>query len=463
MQFKNEFDTRGCNHSDYSNGVWCDKSTGVITKLQLRACLSGTLKPNCSLFGLHHLRYVSLDYNNFTSSSLPPECGNLNKLEVLSLSSNGFLGQVPSSFSNLSMLSFLGLFNNELTGSFPLLGNLTKLTVLELSHNHFSGTLKPNSSLFELHELRQPSLTYNNFSSELPSEFGNLNKLEGLALSSNDFFGQVPPTFSNLTWLTELYLNQNRFSGSFSLVQKLTKLSLLNFHGYYFSGTIHFSLFTMPFLSNLDLSENYLSGSIELYNSSTSSSLESMYLGNNHFEGKILEHIPKLINLKNLDLSFINTSYPIDVSLFSSLKSLLYLDLSGNSISPASLSSNSDIPPNLEILFLSRSDINEFPNIIKILQKLEHIDISGNGIKGKLPEWLWNLPHLSSVLITNNSFSGFEGSTEVLVNSLVKYLDMQLNNFEGAIPILPLSINILAARGNRFTGSIPLSICNCSC
>ncbi|VVA99786.1 unnamed protein product [Arabis nemorensis] len=59
-EFKNEFDTRGCNHSDYSNGVSCDKSTGAVTVLRLRACLSGTLRPNSSLFGFHQLHYLTL-------------------------------------------------------------------------------------------------------------------------------------------------------------------------------------------------------------------------------------------------------------------------------------------------------------------------------------------------------------------------------------------------------------------
>lgn len=102
---KNEFDTSHCNHSDDFNGVWCDNSTGAITKLQLRACLSGTLKSNSSLFGFRQLRYLDLNQNNFISSPIPSEFGNLNKLELLSLPSNGFIGQVPSSLSNLSLLS----------------------------------------------------------------------------------------------------------------------------------------------------------------------------------------------------------------------------------------------------------------------------------------------------------------------------------------------------------------------
>ncbi|KAF2569547.1 hypothetical protein F2Q68_00027808 [Brassica cretica] len=217
----------------------------------------------------------------------------------------------------------------------------------------------------------------------------------------------------------------------------------------------------MPFLSYLDLSDNDLTDSVEVYNSSsTLSRLEYLSLGNNHFEGKIIEPISKLISLKILDLSFLNTSYPIDVSLFSTLKDLVDLDLSGNSISPASLGSNLDIPINLKILLLRGCGIKEFPNILKILEKLENIDLSDNIIKGEVPEWLWKLPRLNTVFLSNNSFNGFQGPVDVLVNSSVKNLFMERNYFEGAVPILPLSIDNFAATINRFTGSIPLSICN---
>ncbi|XP_020885124.1 receptor-like protein 12 [Arabidopsis lyrata subsp. lyrata] len=459
IQFKNEFDTRRCNHSDYFNGIWCDNSTGAVTKLRLRACLSGTLKSNSSLFQFHHLRYLDLSHNNFTSSSLPSEFGNLNKLEVLSLSFNSFLGQVPSSFSNLSMLYQLDLSQNDLTGSFPLLQNLTKLTLLDLSHNHFSGTLNPNSSLFELHRLRYLNLEVNNFSSSLPSEFGYLNNLEVFSLSSSGFFGQVPPTISNLTQIKLLYLDQNKLTGTIPLVQNLTNLSVLNLYKNDFSGTIPSSLFTNPYLFYLDLRENNLTGSIEVPNSFTSFRLEYMYLGFNHFEGNIIEPVSKLTNLTHLDLSYLNTSHPIDLKLFSSLKSLVHLDLSGNSISLASLSSDSYIPLNMAMMFLKHCGLKEFPNIFKTLQKLEAIDVSNNRIDGKIPEWLWSLPLLHLVNILNNSFDGFEGSTEVLVSSSVRILLLKSNNFQGALPSLPHSINAFSAGYNNFTGKIPISIC----
>ncbi|RID62025.1 hypothetical protein BRARA_E01123, partial [Brassica rapa] len=453
--------------------------------LRLRACLSGTLKPNSSLFTLHNLRYLNLSQNNFISSSLPYKFGNLNRLEVLSLSSNGFLGQVPSSFNNLKLLSLLDLSQNELIGTFPLVPNLTNLTVLSLSYNHFSGTINPNSSLFMLHQLRYLDLSHNNFisssqlpfefgnlnsylnldfnmfSSSLPSEIGNLKKLELLSLSSNNFFGQVPPTISNLTSLTHLYLSQNKLTGNFPLVQNLTNLSFLILSDNHFSGTIPSPLLTFPFLSFLEVRGNDLTGSIAFPNSSSSSRLESLLLGNNNrFQGKIIEPISKLTNLNQLDLSYLNISYTIDLTLFS-FKYLSYLALSGNTISLSSLGSNLNmIPPNLEILYLSSCGIQEFPNILKILKNLEFIDLSTNRIKGKVPQWLWNLPRLHTVALSNNFLNGFAGPADVSVNSSVKILDLQQNLFEGTIPILPLSINIFTAQGNRFTGSIPLSICD---
>uniref|UniRef100_A0A0D3BSL4 Leucine-rich repeat-containing N-terminal plant-type domain-containing protein n=2 Tax=Brassica oleracea var. oleracea TaxID=109376 RepID=A0A0D3BSL4_BRAOL len=363
-QFTNEFDTRSCNHSDYSNnGAWCDNSTGAVTKIHLTGCLSGTLKPNSSLFGFQQLRHLVLSNNNFISSTLPSKFGNLNRLEVLILSSNGLLGEVPSSISNLSQLSILKLSKNKLIGSFPLISNLTKLSVLSLSQNLFTGTI--------------------------PS-----------------------------------------------------------------------SIFTMPSLFYLNVNDNHLTGPHEVPDSSTSSSLEFLNLGKNQFEGKILEPISKLINLKRLDLSFLNISYPIDLRLLSSLKSLLDLYLSGNSLLATSLSADSDIPPNLETLVMSYCDLNEFPNVLKTLNNLRSLSISSNRIKGKVPEWLWTLPNLSTVLLGNNYFNGFQGTRKVLVDSSVQMLDIQSNHFEGEIPLPPLSLNAFYARNNTFIGNIPLSFCN---
>ncbi|KAL1221825.1 Receptor like protein 27 [Cardamine amara subsp. amara] len=136
------------------------------------------------------------------------------------------------------------------------------------------------------------------------------------------------------------------------------------------------------------------------------------------------------------------------------------LDLSGNNLLESSLDSHSNIPLSLEDLVLLRCGLIEFPNILKNLQKLEHIDLSNNKITGKVPKWLWNLPLLRRVNLFNNSFASLEGSEEAFENSSVRYLDLAFNSFKGPFPKPPLPIILLSAWNNSFTGNIPLATCN---
>ncbi|KAF3553997.1 hypothetical protein F2Q69_00017110 [Brassica cretica] len=169
---------------------------------------------------------------------------------------------------------------------------------------------------------------------------------------------------------------------------------------------------------------------INFPNSTTSSRLEYLYFGDNHFEGKIIVPIAKLINLKELDLSFLNTSYPID-----------------------------------------------------ILEKLELVELSDNRIKGKVPEWLWNLPCLNTVFLKNNLFDGFKGPADVLsleilelgYNNLTRpipqclsnliVVKLRKNSLEGSIPdtfYIGVSLQTFDVGHNRLTGKLPRSLQNCS-
>ncbi|KAL1220470.1 Receptor-like protein 40 [Cardamine amara subsp. amara] len=78
-QFKNEFDTRHCNHRDDRNGVWCNNFTGAVTKLRLRDCISGTLKPKVASSGF----ISSVDFISYTTTSHP-----LHSLRSLAISTN---------------------------------------------------------------------------------------------------------------------------------------------------------------------------------------------------------------------------------------------------------------------------------------------------------------------------------------------------------------------------------------
>ncbi|KAG2308901.1 hypothetical protein Bca52824_028649 [Brassica carinata] len=362
-----------------------------------------------------------------------------------------------------------------------------EITRLELPKGCLRGTLSSNSSLFHLHHLRHLDLSYNSFGpSSVPSELGNLNRLEDLILSSNGFTGQIPSSFSNLSQLFFLDLSHNDLTGGFPLVQNQTKLNYLDIsYNHLSSKTLSpkSSLFMLHHLRYLDLASNNFSFSSIPSEFGNLFRLEVLSLSSNGLTGQVpslfsnlsrltklsldhnkitgtLEPISKLTTLDFLRLSFLKLSYPFDLNLFSSLKSLLVLDFSGNSISPDSLSSDSGILLNLQKLDLSGCGLTQFPNFLKSLDNLEVLYLCNNTISGKVPEWMWKLPHLSTVALINNSFTGFEGSVEAIVNSSISYLDLALNHFKGPFPNPPHSLISLSAWNNSFTGNIPLSICN---
>ncbi|XP_048637095.1 receptor like protein 23-like [Brassica napus] len=459
VQFKEEFDSRGCNHNDYVSGVRCNNVTGAVKKLHLPSgCLSGTLKANSSLFRLQHLRYLNLSNNDFTSSPLPSGFGNLNRLEVLFLSSNGFVGQVPSSFSKLSQLSLLDLSWNELTGDFPQpLGNRSKLTRLSLSDNEFSGALDPNNSLFGLHNLRGLSLAYNYFttsSSSFFSGFEKLNRLEILFLAFNDFHGQITSSISNLTQLSILGLDDNRLTGSILPLQSLTNLSVLGLVDNNFTGPLPSYILTMPFMSYLDLRGNHFTGPIEVSNSSLSSSrLEHLLLGYNQFEGQILDTVSKLTTLIDIDLSFLNISYPIDFRVFSSsLKSLLKLDLSGSAEVLVSSSVN--------ILDLS---LNCFEGAMPILSlSIKILGARYNHFTGNIP--LSICSRSSSLEVLDLAYNNVTGAIPQCLSNL-RVVKLRKNNLEGSLPDMfsvGATLRTLDVGYNQLTGKLPRSLLNCS-
>ncbi|ESQ46257.1 hypothetical protein EUTSA_v10000034mg [Eutrema salsugineum] len=535
LEFKNEFEIRKpsfecyvngsyvrpypkteswANNTDccYWDGIKCDAKSGEVIELDLScSCLYGKFRSNTSLFRLHSFRFLTTLY---FSGEIPSSIGNLSLLTSLYLSFNQFLGQIPSSIGNLSLLTSLHLSYNGFSGEIlSSIGNLSLLTSLHLSYNGFSGEIP--SSIKNLSQLTFLKLSSNQFSGQIPSSIKKLSHLQTLHLRYNKFTGEIPDSFASLKNLTELDVSFNKLSGNFPIwLLNLTKLSYLSLEynqltgtlpsnisslsnlRYFwardndFVGTIPSSLFTIPSLTRIYLSNNQLNGTLEFGNISSPTKLEWLELGGNNLRGPIPRSISKLVNLRGLYLSNWNTQLgPIDLSIFSHLKSLgfLYLshlnttttidlnailsffksleglDLSGNHVSAETKSSVSD-PPSQMIreLNLSGCGITEFPEIIRTLQSMERLDISDNKIKGQVPGWLWTPPNLTYVNLSNNTFVSFGRPTKHGLSSGLWYLSGSRNNFTGKIPsfICALgSLSVLDLSENNFTGKIPSFIC----
>jgi len=79
-------------------------------------------------------------HNNQLSGSIPPELGNLSKLQLLWLYSNQLSGSIPAELGGLSNLTDIIVSANQLSGSIPAeLCNLTKLGQFQIFNNNLEG------------------------------------------------------------------------------------------------------------------------------------------------------------------------------------------------------------------------------------------------------------------------------------------------------------------------------------
>jgi len=277
---------------------------------------------------------------------------------------------------------------------------------LNLFGVNLNNTLKPNSCLFKLQYLQCLTLSDCNLYGEIPFSLGNLSHLTYLDLAKNELVGQVPDSIGNMTKLMYLILFKNHLSGKFSVsFANLTKLiqlditendfepelipdmsrfhNLEGFGGGNFFGPFPTSLFTIPSLQWVNLARNNFKGPIDFGNTwPSSSSLSSLYLADNNFDGQIPESISQFLKLGRLDIS----NNKLQGNVPGCLLRLSSLELSHNSLSGFGKSSQVLDQAQMQVLRLeSNSFQGPFPHWICQFRSLEFLDLSNNSFSGSIP------------------------------------------------------------------------------
>ncbi|CAA0395142.1 unnamed protein product [Arabidopsis thaliana] len=343
---------------------------------------------------------------------------------------------------------------------------------LDLEFNGLNGPLRSNSSLFRLQHLQILDLGSNNIWGTLPDSIGNLKYLRFLSFKDCNLYGKIPSSLGSLSYLTHLYLSDNEFTSeppdSMGNLNRLTDLQhvLLNLSSLIwidlrsnkFRGILPSNMSSLSKLVSFDISENSFSGTIpsSLF---MIPSLALLYLGRNDFSGPLeFGNVSSQSNLQLLNIGRNNFNPDIvDLSIFSPLLSLRSLDVSGINLK---ISSTVSLPSPIRTLVLSSCNISEFPKFLRNQTKLYSLDISANQIEGQVPEWLWSLPELQYVNISQNSFNGFEGPADVIQGGReLLMLDISSNTFQDPFPLLPNSTELLFSSNNQFSGEIPRAIC----
>ncbi|XP_057965374.1 receptor-like protein kinase BRI1-like 3 [Malania oleifera] len=354
------------------------------------------------------LLQLDLSHNRISDSSILTyslsHCQNLNLLNLSHNKIPGELREISGLMANfLPSLNYLNLSQNNFSENFSdfEFGECSNLTLLDLSNNGLSGSYFP-MSLTNCHLLDTLDLSHNDLQYKIPGVLlGNLKNLRRLSLAYNQLSGEIPPELGQACGTLEaLNLSGNRFSGGFP----------------------------STFVS--------------------CSSLQSLDLGNNLLSGDFLNTvISTLPNLKYLYVPFNNITGPVPPSI-TNCTQLQVLDLSSNSLagslpsgfcSPATktLSSSS-----LEKIYLPNNFLSGLlPSELANCRNLKTIDLSLNSIGGSIPSGIWKLPNISELIMWANNLSG-EIPEDICINGG--------------------NLRTLILNNNRITGTIPLSITNCT-
>lgn len=164
---------------------------------------------------------AQLRLSNLGLTEVPPEIGNLTRLQELNLTRNR-LSSLPSEIGNLTCLQKLNLARNQLSSIPPEIGNLSNLTILYLDYNSLRKLPPEIGSLSDLRGL----YLQNNDLTDLPLEIGNLSNLLILDLNTNSL-DNLPSEIGKLRVLREIDLKRTRLSSLPPEMSKLINLEVL--------------------------------------------------------------------------------------------------------------------------------------------------------------------------------------------------------------------------------------------
>ena len=303
-------------------------SAGQVTRLDLwENNLSGTMPPE--LGNLSKLQYLELGFNRI-EGEIPPEIGDLSELNYLSFGLNRLTGEIPPEIGNLTALRQLRLYSNDLSGSIPAeIGNLTRLRDIWASFNEFTGPLPPE--IGKLANLTDVWLHWNRLEGPLPAELGDAANLRDLRLEFNEITGTLPPELGKLDRLERLDLSVNRLSGPIPPeLGDLSSLRTLAIHSYEnrLTGEIPPELGRLENLVELILPGNELTGEIppEL---GGLGALANMTLDGNRLVGGLPPEFGDMHNLRILQLAGNELGGPVPPEL-GGLSELRQLTVSNN-------------------------------------------------------------------------------------------------------------------------------------
>ncbi|XP_030938744.1 probable LRR receptor-like serine/threonine-protein kinase At3g47570 [Quercus lobata] len=398
-------------------------------------------------------------------------CGRKHRrVTVLHLRSKGLVGSLSPCIGNLSFIREIVLANNTIGGKIPdEVGRLFRLHVLWLSNNSFQGEIPANLS--HCSNIKFLALSTNNLRGEIPSFFGNFSSLQVLSAIENVFGGHILDALGQLRSLNLLALSDNKLSGHIpDTLGQLRSLTYLGLHENKLSGLIPPSLYNLSSITDFYLSKNKLSGSLPTNLFLTLPHLQWFLIYENQFTGSLPVSLSNASELQYFQAATNNFTGKISVN-FGGLHRLEILLIEDNNLG----SEDDDDEMNFFQSLVNCSSLRKInlsgnqlkgtlPNVLGNLStQLTYFVIADTLLFGEIPIGLGNLVNLRTLWMSDNKFSGTIPDD---ITGLKKLQRLYLNNnrLSGMLPITLgnlTSINELDLYNNKLQGTIPSSIENC--
>ncbi|KAK3411624.1 hypothetical protein EUGRSUZ_I00366, partial [Eucalyptus grandis] len=436
------------------------------------------------------LTMLNLSFNKL-SGNIPKSVGQISNLKVMDISNNQLDGIVDQlHFANLTNLIMLNIYSNRLVinvsaswvppfqiryilmssckvgPEFPnwlrtqkevsildmsnasisdevphwLSNVLSSIERLDLSNNLLRGDISRIIGK-EMPILTQMSLSGNNLSGKIPNSLCMSNQLSFLDLSKNQLFGRLPGCWrKSQAFLEWISLGDNKLNGQIpKSLCHLEQLKVLGLHENGLDGVLPKCLLKLD-LRILDLSDNQFTGRIPLFGNPRS--FEIIDLGRNYFIGDIPLQLCHLANLQYLSLYHNNLSggIPRCFNNFSRMwaNSTLYFRSAGGfpimvDIRGISIEFTSTLPYLFSIDLSSNGLDGKIPEGLTCLARLQNLNLSQNKLVGKIPLDIGNLKYLESLDLSDNKLSN-EIPHSISNLYFLSHLDLSNNNLSGPIP-----------------------------
>nr|GMC59470.1 LRR receptor-like serine/threonine-protein kinase RPK2 [Ipomoea batatas] len=330
--------------------------------------------------------------------------GDCERLVMVNLAQNFFMGEFGEAFSNCNKLQFLDLSFNRLTGPLPEKLPVPCMTMFDVSGNLLSGSIPRFSnntcSRGDRIELYDASSAYLLLFARRALQDATSSLFEdGSALAvvhnfgGNNFTGQLPSIPITPEMLEELTVyaflaGGNRFTGPLSetIFEKCHQVKSMI----------------------INVSNNGLYGHIPADIGSSCVSLKLLDASKNQIAGTIPPTVGNLVSLVSLNLSRNMLQGPIPSNL-GLIKDLQYLSLAGNNLS------------------------GHIPTSLGQLHSLDSLDLSSNSLTGEIPREFVNLRNMTTLLLNNNRLSG-QIPTGFANVTTVAVFNVSYNNLSGPLP-----------------------------